>query len=225
MKRILRNSTYIKLCREERAREVPGEHNISKLSVTGSTKLKRIARYGEFDNGNVLHDWKEMTDSEAEDLAKQMSLENPNDIYYVAYDDIMDSSSDTRWLNGQPYSFADVGIRGGKPYIKNKDIQSSHYGGAYDIDPEQYFTRNDIVEFADEVVDELNSKYNDTFDVVDLGMDDSTHLYIEVESEIAWASYIVEIDMRKIKKPSDLTKYVDVAVYGLSYSLDTVYGG
>ena len=209
----------------KRSIELPGEHNISKLGVTGSTKLKRIARYGEFDNGNVLHDWKEMTDSEAEDLAKQMSLENPNDVYYVAYDDIMDSSSDTRWLNGQPYSFADVGIRGGKPYIKNKDIQSSHYGGAYDIDPKQYFTRNDIVEFADEVVDELNSKYNDIFDVVDLGMDDSTHLYIEVESEIAWASYIVKIDMRKIKKPSDLTKYVDVAVYGLSYSLDTVYGG
>lgn len=93
--------------------------------VTGSTALKRIARYGEFDNGRVFHNWTKMTDEQAEELAKQMSLENPDDVYYVEYDDLMDSCSDTRWINGQPYSFEDVGIRGGKPYIKNADVKSS----------------------------------------------------------------------------------------------------
>lgn len=102
-------------------------------------------------------------------------------------------------------------------------IIKSNYDGAYDIQEDQYFTRDDLVDFADSVLNELNAKYNDTFDVVDLGMDDPTHLYIEVESDIAWASYIVKIDMRKIRKPSDLTKYVSITVTGLSYSLDTVY--
>ena len=50
---------------------------------------KRIARYREFDNGHVLHQWDEMSNEEAEEKAKQASIENPNDVYYVAYDDIM----------------------------------------------------------------------------------------------------------------------------------------
>lgn len=87
--------------------------------VSASTKLKRIARYSEFDNGHVLHDWKEMTDEEAEEVAKQMSLKNPDDIYYVAYDNLMDSSSDKRWVNGESYPFEQVSIKYGKPFIQN----------------------------------------------------------------------------------------------------------
>ena len=74
---------------------------------------KRIARYGEFDNGHVLHEWSEMNCSEAEELAKQESLENPNDIFYVAYDHLIDTSSDTRWINGKAYHYTDIVCKNG----------------------------------------------------------------------------------------------------------------
>lgn len=222
----------------------------SSYDVTGSTALKRIARYGEFDNGRVFHNWTKMTDEQAEELAKQMSLENPDDVYYVEYDDLMDSCSDTRWINGQPYSFENVGIRGGKPYIKNADVKSpqsyldridelmeqgldeetasreayaefypdeydaddydeiysANYGGAYDVDPEQYFTREDLVEFAEDVVDRLNAISYSKFDYTEVYFGPGNDL----ELTVAWSDYedtIKEhIDMRKIRKPSDLCK-------------------
>ena len=88
----------------------------------------------------------------------------------------------------------------------NKTITSANYGGAYDIDPEQYFTREDLVEFADDVVDRLN--------VISYSKFDYTEVYLEpgndLELTIAWSDYedtIKEhIDMRKIRKPSDLCK-------------------
>ena len=85
-----------------------------------SESFKRISRYGEFDNGHVIHnDWRNMSDKEAEDLAKQMSAANPNDIYYVAYDNVMNPSSDLRWIAGEPYNYSEVQIKNGKPFIKS----------------------------------------------------------------------------------------------------------
>ena len=90
--------------------------------INEETKKKRIARYGEFDNGHVIHgDWKDMSSDEAEDMARRMSIKNPDDIYYVKYDDIMDPDSDLRWINGKSYHYSEVGIRSGKPYIKDKN--------------------------------------------------------------------------------------------------------
>lgn len=66
------------------------------------TKQKRIACTTEFDNGNVIHnDWQNISDEEAEELAKQRSIENPGKVYYVKYDDIMNPCSDYKWKNGQ----------------------------------------------------------------------------------------------------------------------------
>ena len=86
------------------------------------------------------------------------------------------------------------------------EIYSANYGGAYDVDPEQYFTREDLVEFADDVVDRLN--------VISYSKFDYTEVYLEpgndLELTIVWSDYedtIKEhIDMRKIRKPSDLCK-------------------
>lgn len=80
----------------------------SKEVKTEGTKQKRIARYNEFDNGYVFHSWKEMTDEEAEEKAKQASIEDPTDVYYVAYDDIMNPSSEIRWYKGKSYSCDEI---------------------------------------------------------------------------------------------------------------------
>jgi hypothetical protein len=75
-----------------------------KIYVKASTRKKRIARIGEFDNGRVFHgDWKEMTDEEAESKAKEASQQNPGEVFYVQYDDIMNPSSDIYWVNGADY--------------------------------------------------------------------------------------------------------------------------
>lgn len=65
------------------------------------TVQKRIARHNEFDNGHVLHNYEKMTSAEAEEKARLASIENPDDIYYVSYDDIMNPSSDIKWKNGK----------------------------------------------------------------------------------------------------------------------------
>lgn len=89
--------------------------------VNEETAIKRVASYKQFDNGHVLHgDWKKMTSDEAENLAKQKSLENPDDIFYVAYDDIMNPDSDLRWINGKSYHYSEVKMQGNKPMILKK---------------------------------------------------------------------------------------------------------
>ena len=81
----------------------------NKEKKTEGTAQKRIARYREFDNGHVLHnDWREMSDEEAEGLAKQASLKDPTDVYYVHYDDIMNPSSDIRWYKGKSYTIDEI---------------------------------------------------------------------------------------------------------------------
>ena len=71
-----------------------------KIYIKSST-YKRIARTDEFDNGRILRgDWAKISDEEAEDIAKEKSLNDPNKIYYVQYDDIMNPSSDKYWVNG-----------------------------------------------------------------------------------------------------------------------------
>ena len=81
----------------------------SKEVKTEGTNLKRIARYNEFDNGYVLHnDWKKISDEEAEELAKQASIKDPTDVYYVQFDDIMNSSNNNRWYKGELYTVNEI---------------------------------------------------------------------------------------------------------------------
>lgn len=74
-----------------------------KRLILNSTKLCRIARTDEFDNGKVLHNWERMDIDEAEELAKEYSLNDSNKIFYVRYDDIMNPSSDIYWVGGNSY--------------------------------------------------------------------------------------------------------------------------
>lgn len=90
-------------------------------AITSATRLKRIAKLNEFDNGFVFHSWTEMSEEEAENLAKQMSIKNPNQVYYVAYDDVMNPASELRWVNGKSYPDMDVSFREGRPHLKVGD--------------------------------------------------------------------------------------------------------
>lgn len=77
---------------------------------------------------------------------------------------------------------------------------------AFDIEADQYFTKEDLIEFAEDVVDSLNGISYSKFDY--------TEVYIEpgniLELTLVWSDYEEtfkeRIDMRKIKKPFDLIR-------------------
>lgn len=81
--------------------------------VTASNNIKTrqvyITHYGAFDNGHVLHDSKRMTEKEAQEAARQASIKDPTDAYYVHYgDDWMNTTSGIVWVDGVPYHERDV---------------------------------------------------------------------------------------------------------------------
>ena len=145
---------------------------------------KRIARHNEFDNGYVLHDYERMTSAEAEEKARLASIENPDDIFYVSYDNIMEPCSDIKWKNG-------------------KKLSEASYGGAFDIEDDQYFTREEINELGEDVVLEIGQG----FELTEIYLTDNI-LEMTIENdELGSFSTSVKIDMRRISKPHDIFKY------------------
>ena len=106
-------------------------------------------------------------------------------------------------------------------------LEEANYGGAFDIDDDQYFTKEEIVDVAEKVCEHLNEIYSDKFDVSDVYMETPTIIHVEITSkEGNWASANAKIDMRKIKKPSDIMKYnvvIGDLVYNLRQELDELY--
>lgn len=88
-------------------------------------------------------------------------------------------------------------------------VTSASYGGAYDIEDDMFFTREEINEFAYEIADQFSAWADELFEVSDVYIDgdDSTHLHIELSNDDIYVDSDVKIDMRKIRKPSDIYKY------------------
>ena len=99
------------------------------------------------------------------------------------------------------------------------ELEESSCGEAFDIEDDQYFTKEEIVDVAEEVCEHLDEIYPDTFSVSNVYMETPTTIHIEVISkEGNWASANAKIDMRRVKKPSDIMKY-DVVIGDLVYNL------
>lgn len=84
---------------------------------------------------------------------------------------------------------------------------AQNYGGAYDIDPAQYFTRDDLDEFAQDVVDAINGEGYSKVELISSFIDDG-----KVEITLDWdgneVSSAIKINMRRIRRPSDIQKYI-----------------
>lgn len=101
--------------------------------------------------------------------------------------------------------------------------QDKDYDGAYDIDPQQYFIREDLLELADAVIEKLNDKYTYSFDIADTYIDEDDSLYIELSVDNDFTIYTyVDIDMRKIKKPSDIQKYIPEIIEDFTHQLEEI---
>lgn len=89
----------------------------------------------------------------------------------------------------------------------NESLTEASYGGAYDIEDDMYFTKEEIVEFADNICEDLAKEFGYKYDIADVYMDSPTKLHIElIDNHDIEVDINVRIDMRKIKKPSDLEK-------------------
>ena len=114
--------------------------------------------------------------------------------------------------------------------LKAHGITSSvHYGGAYDILDEYYFTRDDLIDFGADIEDYLEDIDHGIYSINDLDMPNPTTIHVEVycKNREAYADIDVHIDMRRIRKPSDLNKYARRAandLYDKFSEYDQVYG-
>lgn len=95
--------------------------------------------------------------------------------------------------------------------LKAHGITSASYGGAYDILDEYYFTRDDLIDFGEEVIVQLENLEPGNYFINDLYMVDPKTIYIEVycRDREVYIDKTIHVDMRKINKPSDLNKYVN----------------
>lgn len=89
-----------------------------------------------------------------------------------------------------------------------------NYGGAYDVDPEMFFTREDLNELGDAVIEKIPSTFGENFKLEEayIGGTDNQEVTVRVENLDSLESFegTAHIDMRKIKRPSDLVaKYAD----------------
>lgn len=86
-----------------------------------------------------------------------------------------------------------------------KKVNEASYGGAFDIADDQYFTREDLVDCANKVIEHLNETFDDVFEISNVELN-GTVFQIEVEGkDLGWYMEKCRIDMRKIRIPSDLT--------------------
>lgn len=97
---------------------------------------------------------------------------------------------------------------------RTESLNESSYGGAFDIEDDQFFTRDDINEFGYDVADQFSAWADSSFAPSDVYMDTPTKLHLEVFNQEGYEEYEanIKIDMRKIRSPRDLYKYEDEAL-------------
>lgn len=80
---------------------------------------------------------------------------------------------------------------------------------------EDFFTKDELVEFSNDIEDRINGIFElkgiKKFVVTNLWLDKSK-LFIEISNDDYVFDNSVNIDLRKIKKPSDIYKYFDYFV-------------
>lgn len=114
-------------------------------------------------------------------------------------------------------------------YLEEFQIEGTSYGGAYDILDEYYFTRDDLIDFGADIEDYLEDIDHGVYFINDLDMPNPTTIHVEVycRNRESYADIDVHIDMRRIRKPSDLNKYARRAandLYDKFSEYDEVYG-
>lgn len=127
---------------------------------------KRIACTTEFDNGHVFHnDYFRASAAEAEERAKQASIENPDKVFYVKYDDVMNPSSDIKWKNGEQLNEADEPIYFDPDDESEVDFRYYVYANNDDVVSDAFDFEEDAISWAQEnnyPIVKIHNYYRDT---------------------------------------------------------------
>ena len=103
-------------------------------------------------------------------------------------------------------------------YKINKKPIMSNYGRAFDIDPDVFWTKDDLIELAQEVVDQVNTRLKpfepELYDGADFDYhyayveDDNKTITIGIYNRVTDSEYSTSFvpDMRSIRSPKDLTR-------------------
>ena len=85
-------------------------------------------------------------------------------------------------------------------------LEEASYGGAYDIADDEYFTKDELVEFGEDVVDNLNSLGYNKAKLESIFIENNV-----IEITVSWDGNEVTVeqpvDMRRIRTPKDIQKY------------------
>lgn len=122
-------------------------------------------------------------------------------------------------------------IKGYLKVIERPNMNEASYGGAFDVADDQIFTREDIDNLAEEVLNHINETYDYKFDI-SAAYIDGNELEVGVEND-ELGEYIttLKIDMRKVKEPwhlkrayafevaSDLINQISTSLNNLGESL------
>lgn len=103
-------------------------------------------------------------------------------------------------------------------------LDEANYGGAYDIDPEMYFTRDDYVDFANQIIDEVAEDTDVNLELDDINVIDNKHVRFVFFSVMDTYTTDVYIDYRRVRKPSDLSRYLDAAVKDIEGKINEYRG-
>lgn len=130
-----------------------------------------------------------------------------------------------------PYNWAKYIVNEFESYMNDYYVEATNaknYGGAFDVDPEMYFTKEDLMEFAETIKETLYKNTNHDFEVSDVWIDNysnttivNVELMVDNEYPISGKAFI---DMRRIKKPSDINKYKNAIYVDMIEQLNEFYG-
>lgn len=100
------------------------------------------------------------------------------------------------------------------PYREDESLNEASYGGAYDIEDDMFWTKDDLIEFSDAVCEKLADKFGYQYDIADVGEESNNDMYItimdtthDIEADVSF-----RIKMSRIRSPRDLMKYLDTVV-------------
>ena len=96
----------------------------------------------------------------------------------------------------------------------NESLTEASYGGAYDIEDDMFWTKDDLIEFSDAVCEKLADKFGYQYDIADVGAESNNDMYILIEDTTHGieADVSFRIKMSRIRAPRDLMKYLDTVV-------------
>lgn len=134
-------------------------------------------------------------ESEAVSIAEQYGFKYVVKSWEVELFDgeVIIEDAETVWVNPNP---------------STEDHLDEGYGGAFDIEDDQYFTREDLNEFADQVMEHVDETFWNEFQIGGSWLDDGI-LTVNIQSIDGMEEYETStaIDMRRVKGRKGLSQY------------------